>query len=64
MTIKAILSITAKFLSTLIGYYFLTVVVLAIAFPGVDKYQIISFSWIAGLIIAFYSHRNLVADSL
>ena len=63
MTLKAILSITAKFLSTLIGYYFATVIVLALAVPGIDKYQIICFSWVAGMIIAFYSHRNLVADS-
>ena len=63
MTLKAILFITARFLSTLIGYYFATVVVLALAFPGVDKYQVITLSWIAGVIVAFYAHRNLLAEN-
>ena len=63
MTIKAILSITFKFLSSLLGYYFASVIVLALTIPGADKYQIIFLAWIAGAIVAFYSHRNLLIDS-
>lgn len=61
MDIKTILSITARFLSTLLGYYFATVIVLALAVPGMGKYQIIFFSLLAGLTISFYGNRSLPA---
>jgi len=57
MTLKMLLAASAKFLFRLIGYYFATLIVLALLFPEVDKYQIIFFSWLSGACMAIYSQR-------
>ncbi|PLY02437.1 MAG: hypothetical protein C0624_08530 [Desulfuromonas sp.] len=63
MTLKMLLAASARFLSRLIGYYFATLVVLALLFPEIDKYQIIFFSWLSGALMAVYSQRLVLQRS-
>jgi len=56
MTLKMLVAASARFLFRLIGFYFATLIVLALLFPQIDKYQIICFSWLSGGLVAIFSH--------
>jgi len=60
MTLNMFLALLGRFMLKLVGYYFATLVVLAILFPGIDKFQIIFFSWFAAALVVILTQKKLV----
>jgi len=59
MTLRMLLAMGSKFMLKLVAFYFATLVVLALVFPEMGKYQIIVFSWLVGATVALCDRRSV-----
>jgi len=59
MNLHTLIKVGGRFMLHLVGFYFATLVVLALLVPEMGKYQIICLSWLAGMLVALAQRRDL-----
>ncbi len=57
MNLHMLVKTGGRFLLRLVGFYFATLVVLALVVPEMGKYQIICFAWLSGTLVALADRR-------